>query len=520
MLRVMAVTAPHWVSRGNSSATRSLNSSEPFSLHNAIRLAAYKAENKVGNWAFSNWSTFEERNRSILMYEYFETQKKEYIELLQRIKPNLLLIGSMSLGFAGAVEIADIAKKYLENEVFIVLGGKHVIETTYLINGQIADNAGCALGLMKNKKIPQIFDLVASGDGEELIVEIGELIGELTNKGIKLHKLYEHIDLLLKAKGEWLAGWIDNNNEYSFIKSLNNDIDYNSLPYPIELFEIKSNFPVLQSQVTAHTYSYLSKGCPFNCFFCSEKSGINGKLRLSDTAPDRLLQQFKLLRKYGEAHNLKKISAFVEDSILLGGQISLLNKFNKLLSEENPEITFGGQLTVDLLLNKDLQRAIIDMSRNGLRYVFVGIETGNNNIALKMSKNTNKNQYWADKNENVIKFLNENNIDCGVSVLFGLGESQSERIELFRTIERWRKLYKRPQIVSLNYATQHPLKNQNITYDYIEWGTPFNSPYLNIFTELFGEASVNYALPNVKLGSVEEFEEIKDYFTKLNLTYQ
>lgn len=175
---------------------------------------------------------------------------------------------------------------------------------------------------------------------------------------------------------------------------------------------------------------------------------------------------------------------------------------------------------MDLLLNKNLQSAVINLSRNGLQYVFIGIETGNNNIALKMSKNTNKNQRWADRNERVINFLNENNVGCGISVLFGLGESQTERINLLKTIKNWRETYQRPQIVSLNYATQHPLRNHEVTYDYTEWGTPRDSPYLDIFTELFGEASVNYGLPNINLSTVREFEEIKDYFNELNLTEQ
>lgn len=521
MLKVMAVTAPHWVAKGKSSMPRSLSSTEPFSLQNAIRLAAYKAEHRSGNWANSNWQTSEKRSQSILMYQFFEEQKEKYVETLQNIKPNLLVIGSMSLGFAGAIEVAKIAKEYFGSEIFIVLGGKHIIETTYLTKGQISVNANCALSLMRNQKIPSVFDLVVSGDGEEIIAEIGEIVGELDKKGVALNRFYEYSQSLLKARGDWLAGWIGDDNEYKFVKSKYPEIDHNSLPYPVELFEVKSNFPVFNAQRTAHAFSYLSKGCPFNCFFCSEKSGINGKLRQTETAPLRLLDQFKLLRKkYGEAHNAERLSAFVEDSILLGGQISLLNKFNKLLSKENPGITFGGQLTVDLVLNKKIQNAVINLSRNGLRYVFIGIETSNNNIALKMSKNTNKNQRWADRNESAVSFLNENNIDCGVSVLFGLGESHAERIDLLKTIKTWREIYRRPQVVSLNYATQHPIKNLEVTYDYIEWGTPRDSPYLDIFTELFGEASVKYGLPNTNLSTVEEFEEIRDYFNELNLTEQ
>lgn len=520
MFKVGAITAPHWVARGKSKVTQSLSSNEPFSLQNAIRLAAFYAENGYENWADSNWKTADERAKSIFMYEFFDDQKESYIDLLNRVQPDLLLIGSMSLGFAGAVEAAKIAKSVLGEKVFIVLGGKHVIETTYLTDGQISVNPNCPLHLIKSGKIPRIFDLVISGDGEEIIAAVGGLISDLVKKGETVDKFYQYSETLRRAKGDWIAGWVDENNHCRFIKSLDPNVNYDNLPFPLELFEIKSNFPVFQSQITAHTYSYISKGCPYNCFFCSEKSGINGKLRQLETAPERLLKQFRILKNYGREHNIENLSAFVEDSILLAGQSNLLEKFNALLDEENLGIKFGGQLTIDLLLNDRIQKVIKKLAQNGFSYVFVGLETGNNNIALEMSKNTGKSSDWVVKGETVLKFLTANSINCGFSVLFGLGESQKERILLLEKIAGWRKKYGSPKVVSLNYATQHPLRNNAITEDYLEWGTPRESPYLDIFTELFGEASVNFCLPGKTLATVSELEEIKNYYNELGLKDQ
>lgn len=46
ILKVVAVSAPHWVAYKGNSTSKSLNSSDPFSLQNALRLAAWKAQKK------------------------------------------------------------------------------------------------------------------------------------------------------------------------------------------------------------------------------------------------------------------------------------------------------------------------------------------------------------------------------------------------------------------------------------------------------------------------------------------
>lgn len=520
MLKVVAVTGPHWVLQNENNFQLSLNSKEPFSLYNAVRFAAHLAQNKIGPWGDSNWNTVSGCNESIMLYEYYENQKNEFINLLIKIKPNLLLIGTMSIGFAGAIEIAKIAKQLYSNEVFIVIGGKHIIETTYLLNGKISQNGNCTLQLLKTNKIPPVFDLVLAGEGEEMIVEIGKVIYKI-NKKDAIQDFYKNASKLLEASGNWLAGWVDENNEIQFLESTKQQIDQNNMPNTINLFGIKSNFPIFDSDITAHTYSHMSKGCIFNCFFCSEKSGINGKIQQLETAPDRLFRQFIDACNYGLKNNLPKVSAFVEDSILLAGKVELLNKLNELLKSNNIRIKFGGQFTSDLLNNKEVRNIVTELANNGLSYLFIGLETNNEGIADEMSKNTNKRENWIKKNEQVLEFLKSVNIKCGFSILFGLGETHTQRIDLLKQIKVWQNLLGAPHVVSLNYATQHPLKDYNSTkFDYINWGTSSQSPRLTFFTKLFGEATENYILPNTQLVTIRELEEIQNLYLDLNLKRQ
>ncbi len=190
-------------------------------------------------------------------------------------------------------------------------------------------------------------------------------------------------------------------------------------------------------------------------------------------------------------------------------------ELNNILELEGLDIKFGGQFTVDMLLDSNKQKIISQLVKNGLNYIFWGIETSSDKIAVMMNKNI-KRSSWIEKNEEVIKFIKHLNIKCGVSVLFGLGETQKDRINLLDHLKKWREIYRLPNVISLNWAVQHPLQGRDngTNYTYIEWGTPTDSPYLTFFTELFGEASVKYPILGVELPIVQEFNEIKNVYIK------
>lgn len=514
--QVLAVTAPHWIKIPDEVFQISLNSLEPFSLQNAIRLALSKAKDEKSGWSMSNWRHSESYKKSIMLYQDFEGQKSDYINRLLEIKPNLLIISTMTLGYSGAIKIASIAKDILGNNVFVILGGKHIIETVYLQNDKIELNKSCPLYHMKNGIIPKIFDLVISGDGEELIYYIGEIISECTYGDF--HKaFFENLNILENANGHWIIGYID---QYENVKHLskNSIIDQDKMPFPSEFFIPKSNFSVFETDLTFHSYSYMSKGCLHDCFYCSERISINGKYKQSETAPDRLLKQFKIIQKY-QIENSFRASAFIEDSILLGGKISLLKKFRDLLKKHEFNIPFGGQFTIDLLLNKNYQLILNELSKLGLSYIFIGVETNVQRIANLMNKNLNDKIDWITKIENVIEFLSSININCGFSLLFGLGENHTDRINILNQIVQWQKKYFQPKIISLNLATLHPLRiNKDI--DFIEWGTNVDSAFLQVFTEIFGEASEKYPIINDPIiGSLNELNEIREKYKQINERY-
>lgn len=506
-LRVLAVAAPYWPRR-SSSTTLTLGSRVPFSLQNACRLAAGMAKSGQGAWGNSNWAKVD-LNDVVVMYDYAD-DLDEFQQKIEAIQPNLLLIGAMTLALPGAIEIALIAKVRLGDRVTIVLGGKHASETIYREQANVLHSVSSPLCLMSEGKIPPLFDVVVSGDGEQVIAKLGELVA--IHDSAK--KVIANLGEVRDCAGNWIVGSIKNAQIQTII-STGTPIDYASLPIPAEIFGFQSSFEVFGTDRTAHVYSDTSRGCMYDCFFCTERSTVNGQPKLKGAA-ERLLRQIKATAGSGKDSG-DRVSAFVEDSILLMGNNRELENLYQLLKREPVQISFGGQMTVDLLIRKETQTIVRKLKEVGLSYLFVGLETGNEAVAMQMSKNVHsKGQDWMVRNEQIVKFMTEAGLKYGVSVLFGLGESQADRVRLLKEIARWQKEYSgNPCVVSLNWATQHPLLNVG-RHDYVEWGTEADSELLPFFQSLFGEASEKYLVGGQK-PTIEELRELGSLFSELNL---
>lgn len=507
-LRALAVAAPYQVCRATDPATpRTLGSRTPFSLQNACRLAAGMAQSGTGVWGASNWNG-SDVSANIVMYDYAD-DLGDFQAKLETVRPNLLLIGTMTLGLPGAIDIAQRAKQLLGDTVTIVLGGKHPSETIYKLKGDdtVHHAAGSPLRLMLEGKVPENFDVVIAGDGEHIVAKLGEMVAEYESAVL----LREHLSDLATCPGTWVAG-IVKNGAICTVASTGIPIDRDTMPVPATVFGFDGNFPVFDTDRTAHVYSDISRGCIRNCFFCTERQAINGKPNLSNAA-NRLARQLAAVRESGKESG-DRVSAFVEDSILLMGVVPEMNKLHDLLLDQEC-VPFGGQTTVDLLLHKDRQDAYKALTKVGLEYLFVGLETPNEQVAQTIDKNIGEGD-WMVRNEAAVKFATTIGIKYGVSILFGLGESQADRMFLLEEIARWQRTYKgNPCVVSMNWATQHPLFDVG-PFDYVEWGTRADSERLPLFQKLFGEASEKYSIAR-QLPTVAELKEIELAFDRLTL---
>jgi radical SAM superfamily enzyme YgiQ (UPF0313 family) len=93
--------------------------------------------------------------------------------------------------------------------------------------------------------------------------------------------------------------------------------------------------------MTAHVFSDMGRGCVYDCSFCSERRSVAGSLRDLPNAGNRLYRQLRDAHDViAQDHPGRGASAFVEDSVMLGGSPKLVDKFASLLEDHPLHIRF------------------------------------------------------------------------------------------------------------------------------------------------------------------------------------
>ncbi|MFA4996337.1 MAG: B12-binding domain/radical SAM domain-containing protein [Patescibacteria group bacterium] len=506
-LRVIAISAPEYPF--GRLGTTSLTSRDPVSLYNASRYAAFLADNQLGAWGDSNWAVPRKiRRKNLLLMNSLSEETSYFEELLARERPNLLLIGAMTMCFPGAIACAKLARQMFGESIYIVLGGRHASETIYTDKARtcVKHHNGSPLKLISEGKIDNVFDLIVSGEGEFVIAKVGEVIADLAGRNDSWITPALMLENISNIPGNWIAGCVTDGHMKTII-SKGITFDRDRLPSPAKMFGIGTGFDVFQGALTGHAFSDMGTGCIYDCGFCSERTSVCGPLSQVKTSSNRLFRQLMDIHDViKEDTPGRRTSAFIEDSIILGGLTSQLTKLNSILEDHSIDIKFGGQLTVDTAIKQKL--IITELVPKGLEYIFVGLETFDPSSIGGMSKDVGKYE-WIMRAEQMISEYSEIGIKVGVSILFGLGESQQQRLAILEQVSSWKQRYGNPVVRSFNWAVQHPLKGKDngVGYDYLNWAVE-KVEYVDVLRD-YGEASLIYHIPNVTLPTVEELLEIR-----------
>lgn len=496
-LRVVAVSAPE--SPSGKKSERALNSEDPASLYNACRLAASRTSDPSSAWWRSNWRGSRRTRRDCCLLMHAGSEMPAFERLLHKERPNLVLIGAMTICLRGAIECATVARQILGEGVLIVLGGRHASETIHLGDAtlrapaSVKHHAASPATLMQAGKIPHVFDIVLSGDGEYFIAELGEHVARVPAN------VAGHAAAIMRSlgdsnlRGDWIATAL-HDGQLEVVVSRGLPVLHAELPSPVSMFGVSTSFEIFDGRLTAHCYSDTGRGCIYSCQFCSEGSAVTGAPTDLANSADRLYRQLRdVVNVVSEDHPGRRASGFVEDSVLLSGSAKLLERLATLLEGKPLDIHWGAQLTIDLILaRKDLLRRL---QKVGLRYLFIGIETLDPAEIGGMSKDTRPATEWLRRIRDTFEFLRSANVKCGCAVLFGLGESHASRLRLLDELLQLREEQQAPHPVSFNWAVQHPLRgfDNGANYEYLEWPTP-EGPLLDLFQH-FGEASARYPIP-------------------------
>ena len=285
--------------------------------------------------------------------------------------------------------------------------------------------------------IPEFVDYIVQGEGESAILEIinGKANARVIRKGrIKDLDLlpFQPWDIFSKLPYDYSCPWMD----------------------------IKPVF-------TMNT----SRGCPFNCAFCSVGS-IWGKEYTSFSA-DRIISEIEyLVKNYGA-----KGIYFREDNFTL--YQPRVFEFCEKLIEKKIDIHWACETRVDTLCNEELVKL---MSESGCRAVYLGIESGSQRMLDFMNKNITLEQI-----EKTIGLCKKYNIRTYCSLITGL---PTETFEDYLMTKRLMKKLKPYSIgwnifVGIPYSPLYRYVLEKNLYEYIDDIGLVYLPGYDIKTRLF-----------------------------------
>lgn len=503
-LRVLAISAPQFAQ--GQAGSMALTSAEPASLENACRYAASLASDGHSVWADSNWNSPRRTRRdSILLLHDMTHAEKVLAEVLPTLRPNLVLIGAMSICMPGAICTAKIVRDFLGDNALIVLGGRHACETVYEVAGEVRHHQASPLRLMASGRIEPVFDVVIAGDGEMAIPEIGSAVARALSRGSSARSARLDLEALARAPGNWIAGTVIGDAIHT-VQGRAGPIDYAHMPSPAEMFGVGGSFSTFGSKPTAHVFSDTGRGCIHNCDWCSERLDVVGRPRDPRNSADRLFRNLKAAGEVIRADGGTGASAFCEDSVLLGWNPHWIDRFCSLVAERGLDISFGGQTTIDQILVKP---QLVGRLRNaGLEYIFVGVESPFPDKVGGFQKDMGRHGgSWLDRGTQAFEILAAAGVKVGISLLFGLGEAAADRDVLFKSIERWNTICELDTI-SMNWAVKHPLKNliPGRSYEYLDWAIEPGA-LLDVLRN-FGEASTRYTIDGQPPPTLTEAQDI------------
>jgi len=307
--------------------------------------------------------------------------------------------------------------------------------------------------------IPDFVDYVVQGEGERAILEI---INGKTNERVIRKKRIQNLDSIP------FQPW---------------DI-FNKLPYDYSCpwMDIKPVF-------TMNT----SRGCPFNCIFCSVGS-IWGK-QYTYFSTDRIISEIEYLIKNYRAKGIY----FREDNFTLNYNRTI--EFCERLLKKSVNLQWACETRVDTICNENLIKL---MSKSGCKAVYLGIESGSQKVLDALHKGITVEQI-----EKTTKLCRKYNIRTYWSLLIGTP------YDTYRDYLKTLKLIKKIKPFSYNFNVYVGIPNsllykyilENKLYEYKDDIKLLYLPGFDIKTNFFYNLSVE-KLVDYNFNTQTEFDKL------------
>lgn len=265
----------------------------------------------------------------------------------------------------------------------------------------------------------------------------------------------------------------------------------NAIPRPAwDLIDLKS----YRYDVDGHSATTLitSRGCPYECAFCSKDVWQRG---VRYHSPEYVVAEIKeLIDRYGFNHFL-----FLDDSMALSKK-----RLMRLCSLIEPlEIKWRCYIRAHGVTKKVLH----SMYRAGCREVGIGVESGSQKILDAVDKRTN-----VDENLSVVNYCKEEGITANVFIMIGLPG------ETYQTVEETKQWMEkaRPDKFGFNIFAPYvgtPIFNHPDRYDIIIHEMPDEESWVKGRQEEYHSFISTDELSSDEI--LRLFTELFEYYTEL-----
>lgn len=250
---------------------------------------------------------------------------------IENFNPDFVGISAMTPSTPSAYKVANTVKDF-DSDINVILGGAH---PTLLPERTMEECAAV--------------DIVVRGEGEETIRELIKARDLTDVKGITYRK----------------DSKIVHNDPREPI------MDLDKLPFPAY-----DMIPMERYKIGGVKYSTVmtSRGCPFNCTFCSS-SKICGKI-WRGKSPERVVEQLNVLTNEFDVHEIE----FIDDTFTLNKERAV--SICDLIVKENLDVSWSCSSRVDIIDKSLVQK----LKEAGCHTVYMGIESGVQEILDRLKK--------------------------------------------------------------------------------------------------------------------------------------
>lgn len=402
-MKVHLINAP-WIERkGKTDATVEVGETK-FTPYGVLYLAGYLRESV---------KDVEIRVTDGLVEGVFGTLKKA-----KQFSPDIVGISSTTANSTGAYQFSHLVRKELP-DTLIVMGGTHA--------------TSMPMDVLKRSAI----DLVIIGEGELVFTEIVKKYAKVKSRDAKHYAGIKGLAYLEK-------GVLKQTGLMPLIQNIDD------IPFPArDLIDMSPYKGWVLAKKQPETNIFSTRGCPFNCTFCSNPVWKVQKPWIRLRSPGNIMDEVEEMRdKFG-------FREYFDQSDEMNSSVKWAIRVAQEKVNRKIDMPWKAQMRADLV-TEELAK---NLAKSNLWYVHLGIESGNESVLKGIGKNITLEQVIR-----ACRLLKKYNIKvAGLFMLFNIWEENGRLVyeglqETRNTLKFAKKLLKNKLVdyISWTQTTPYP----------------------------------------------------------------